>query len=32
MTEPTTHTLEVPGAVLSYDVRETDRNTEPRSS
>lgn len=22
MTEPTTHTIEVPGAVLAYDVRE----------
>ena len=22
MTEPTTHTLDVPGAVLTYDVRE----------
>jgi pimeloyl-ACP methyl ester carboxylesterase len=24
MTEPTTHTLDVPGAVLTYDVRKTD--------
>jgi len=27
MTEPTTHTLEVPGAVLTYDVRKTDPGT-----
>ena len=24
MTAPTTHTLEAPGATLTYDVRETD--------
>ena len=29
MTEPTTHTLEVPGAVLTYDVRRNDASTEP---
>ena len=29
MTEPTTHTLEVPGAVLTYDVRSNDSSTEP---
>jgi pimeloyl-ACP methyl ester carboxylesterase len=29
MTEPTTHTLEVPGAVLTYDVRRNDSSTEP---
>ena len=28
-TEPTTHTLDVPGAVLTYDVRLNDVNTEP---
>lgn len=28
-TEPTTHTLEVPGAVLTYDVRRNDSTTEP---
>lgn len=28
-TEPTTHTLEVPGAVLTYDVRQNDSTTEP---
>ena len=27
--EPTTHTLEVPGAVLTYDVRRNDESTEP---
>ena len=26
MTEPTTHTLDVPGAVLTYDVREPARS------
>jgi pimeloyl-ACP methyl ester carboxylesterase len=26
---PTTHTLEVPGAVLTYDVRPNDQSTEP---
>ena len=29
MTEPTTHTLEVPGAVLTYDVRRNESTTEP---
>jgi pimeloyl-ACP methyl ester carboxylesterase len=29
MTEPKTHTLDVPGAVLSYDVRANDASTEP---
>ena len=29
MTEPTTHTLEVPGAVLTYDVRPSAGTTEP---
>src|SRR5581483_6855951 len=29
MTEPTTHTLDVPGAVLHYDVRRNDSSTEP---
>ncbi len=29
MTEPTTHTLEVPGAVLTYDVRPGADTTEP---
>lgn len=29
MTEPTTKTLEVPGAVLTYDIRENDSTTEP---
>ena len=29
MTEPTTHTLEVPGATLTYDVRRNDQSTEP---
>lgn len=27
--EPTTHTLEVPGATLAYDVRRNDATTEP---
>ena len=27
MTEPTTHTLDVPGAVLTYDVRRVDSST-----
>jgi pimeloyl-ACP methyl ester carboxylesterase len=27
--EPTTHTLEVPGAVLTYDVRRNDTSTDP---
>jgi pimeloyl-ACP methyl ester carboxylesterase len=29
MTEPTSHTLEVPGAVLAYDIRPNDSSTEP---
>ena len=29
MTEPTTHTLDVPGAVLTYDVRRNDSSTAP---
>src|SRR5580704_16396910 len=29
MTEPKTHTLDVPGAVLSYDIRANDASTEP---
>ena len=29
VTEPTTQTLEVPGAVLTYDIRESERTTEP---
>ena len=29
MTEPTTHTLEAPGAVLTYDVRSADSGTAP---
>jgi pimeloyl-ACP methyl ester carboxylesterase len=29
MTEPTTRTLDVPGAVLTYDVRPNDASTEP---
>jgi pimeloyl-ACP methyl ester carboxylesterase len=29
MTEPKTHTLDVPGAVLHYDVREAERSTAP---
>ncbi len=28
-TEPTTHTLDVPGAVLTYDVRRNDSSTAP---
>ena len=28
-TEPTTQTLEVPGAALSYDVRRNDSSKEP---
>jgi len=28
MTEPTTHTLDVPGAVLTYDVRSNEASTE----
>ena len=29
MTEPTTHTLDAPGAVLAYDIRRNEANTEP---
>jgi hypothetical protein len=29
MTEPTSRTLEVPGAVLSYDLRPNDSSTDP---
>src|SRR5918998_1638551 len=29
MTEPATRTLDVPGAVLTYDVRPNDASTEP---
>jgi pimeloyl-ACP methyl ester carboxylesterase len=29
MTEPTAHNLDVPGAVLAYDVRRDDASTEP---
>ena len=29
MTEPKTYTLDVPGAVLSYDIRANDTSTEP---
>jgi pimeloyl-ACP methyl ester carboxylesterase len=29
MTQPTTHTLEVPGAVVTYDLREGGSTTEP---
>jgi pimeloyl-ACP methyl ester carboxylesterase len=29
MTEPTTHTLDAPGAVLTYDVRKADSSTAP---
>ena len=29
MTEPTTHTLDVPGAVLTYDIRKSDSSTAP---
>jgi len=29
MTEPTTHTLDVPGAKLTYDIRSKDSSTEP---
>jgi len=30
VTEPTTHTLEVPGAVLTYDVHEPEKTTDHR--
>ena len=29
MIEPTTHTLDAPGAVLTYDVRQNDASTQP---
>jgi hypothetical protein len=29
MSQPTTHALEVPGAVLHYDVRSNDASPEP---
>jgi hypothetical protein len=29
MTEPTTRTLDVPGAVLHYDIRTSESATEP---
>ena len=29
MTQPTTHTLEVPGAVLTYDIREGGSTSDP---
>ena len=29
MTDPKTHTLDVPGAVLTYDVRSSDASTHP---
>jgi pimeloyl-ACP methyl ester carboxylesterase len=29
LTEPTTHTLDVPGATLTYDIRRNDTTTEP---
>jgi pimeloyl-ACP methyl ester carboxylesterase len=29
MTQPTTHTLDVPGATLTYDIRRNDASTEP---
>jgi hypothetical protein len=29
MTEPKTHALDVPGAVLHYDVRSSDASAEP---
>src|SRR5438094_8924222 len=29
MTEPQTHTLDVPGAVLTYDIRSNESSTEP---
>lgn len=29
MTEPTTHTLDVPGAVLAYDIRRNDSSSAP---
>ena len=29
MTQPETHTLDAPGAVLTYDVRRNDASTQP---
>ena len=29
MTQPETHTLDAPGAVLHYDVRRNDASTQP---
>ena len=29
MTEPTTHTLELPGATIAYDVRPNDASRQP---
>src|SRR6184192_4665025 len=29
MAEPTTHTLDAPGAVIAYDIRQNDSATEP---
>ena len=29
LAEPTTHTLDAPGATLTYDVRRNDETTEP---
>jgi pimeloyl-ACP methyl ester carboxylesterase len=29
MTDPTTHTLDVPGAVLTYDIRRSEASSEP---
>jgi pimeloyl-ACP methyl ester carboxylesterase len=29
MTAPTTHTLDVPGATLTYDIRQTEQSSEP---
>jgi pimeloyl-ACP methyl ester carboxylesterase len=29
MSEPTTHTLDVPGAIVTYDIRPNDTSTEP---
>ena len=29
MTEPTTATIEAPGAVLTYDIRRSDSTSEP---
>ena len=29
MTEPTTHTIDAPGAVVAYDIRRNDASTEP---